>query len=117
VNTEIRISSGGFELQLWQERNRWPDLNVNDVDLRWIRTDECERDRVLSRIAAPQVNRSVVRVRWFGVMLVSGGPVVMLRMIVIVIGVGMEPRHHAGRRNQRRNEQHCEGAMHNEESI
>jgi len=51
------------------------------------------------------------------VVLVSGKPVMMLRMIVIVVGVGMEQRHHAGRRNQRRDEQRCQGAMHNDESM
>lgn len=117
MNTDIRISNGGFDLQLWHERNRWPDLSVNGVDLRWIRTDECERDRVLSRIAALQVSRSVARTRGFRVVLMSGKPVMVIGMIVIRVGVGVQHGHHAGRRNQCRNEQQCEGAMHNDESI
>lgn len=117
MNTHIHISNGGFDLQLWHERNRWPDLSVNGVDQRWICTDECGRDRVLSRIAALQVSRSVVRMRWLRVVLMSGKPVMVLRMIVIRVVVGVQQGHRAGRRNQCRNEQQCEGAMHNDESI
>jgi hypothetical protein len=51
------------------------------------------------------------------VVLVSGKPVMVLRMIVMVVGVGMEQRHHAGRRNQRRDEQRRQGPMHNDESM
>lgn len=117
MNTDIHTSNDGFDLQLWHERNRWPDLSVNGVDLRWIRTDECERDRVPSRIAALQVSRSVVRMRWLRVVLMSGKPVMVLGMIVIRVVVGVQQEHRTGGRNQCRNEQQCEGAMHNDESI
>ena len=117
MNTNIHISNGRFDLQLWHEGNPWPEFSVNGVDLRWIRTDECERDRVLSRIAALEVSRPVVRMRWLRVVLMSGKPVLVLRVIVIGVVVDVQQRHRAGRCDQCRNEQQCEGAMHNDESI
>jgi hypothetical protein len=35
------------------------------------------------------VSGSVVRIRWLRVVLMSGKPVMVLRMIVVVIGVGV----------------------------
>jgi hypothetical protein len=113
VNTNIHISNGGFDLQLWHERNLWPDFSVHGVHLRWIRTDECERDRVLSRIAVLQVSRPVAWMRWLRVVLMSGKPVLVLRVIVIGVVVDVQQGHRAGRCDQYRNEQQCEGAMHN----
>lgn len=89
MNTDIRISNGGFDQHLWHERNLWADLSVNGLDLRWIRADECERDRVLSRIAALQMSRRVVGGRWLRVVLMSGKAVMVLRMIVIGVVVGV----------------------------
>ena len=117
MNTDIRISNGGFDLHLWHERNLWPDHSVNSADLRWIRADERDRDRVISRIAALQVSRRVVGMRWLRVVLVSGKAVMVLRMIVIGVIVGVQQGHRAGRRSQCRNEEQCEGAKHNDESI
>lgn len=114
--TDIRISHSPLGSQLWSQRSRLRALGVNGAHLRWSRTDERERNRVRSGIAALQVSSCLVR-RRRGVVLVSGKPVMMLRMIVIVVGVGVEQRHHAGRRNQRRDEQRCQGAMHNDESM
>jgi hypothetical protein len=82
------------------------------VYLWWTRTDERERYRVLSRIAALQVGSSVVRMRRLRVVLVGGKPVVVLRMIVIVVDVRVQQRRHAGRRNQRRGKQQRQHAMH-----
>jgi hypothetical protein len=42
---------------------------------------------------------------------------VVLGMIVIVVVVDVQHRHHAGRRNQRRDEQARQGAVHTDEST
>lgn len=112
MNAEVRISNSPGDLQLWNQRSRRRVLRVNAVHLWWTRTHERERYRVLSRIAALQVSRSVVRMRRPRVVLVGGRPVVVLRMIVIVVGVRVEQRRHAGRHNQRRDEQQHQSAVH-----
>jgi hypothetical protein len=48
------------------------------------------------------------------VMLVSCQPVVMLRMIVVVVNVSVQQGHCPRRRNERRNEQERQEAVHNE---
>jgi hypothetical protein len=52
VNTDIRISNSPLGSQLWSQRSRLRALGVNSVHLRWSRTDERERNRVRSGIAA-----------------------------------------------------------------
>jgi hypothetical protein len=47
----------------------------------------------------------------------NGKPVVVLRMIVIPIGVGVQRKRHARRRDQRRDEQQRQDAVHNAESM
>ena len=89
MNTDIRISNSAFDPQLRNQRSRWADLRIDGVQVWWSRTDERERNRVLFRIAALQVSGSVVRIRWLCVVLMSGKPVMVLRMIVVVIGVGV----------------------------
>jgi hypothetical protein len=60
---------------------------------------------------------SVVRMVGYLVMLMDCQPVVVLRMIVIAVNVGVQRGDHARRGDQRRNEQQCQGAVHNDESM
>lgn len=46
------------------------------------------------------------------VVLMRGKAVVVLRVIVIAVGVRVQPRHGAGRRDQRGDEQQRQGAVH-----
>ena len=67
---------------------------------------------MLSRIAALQMRFAVVRSSRWRVVLMSRQPVMVLRVIVIAVGVRVQQRHDAGRRDQRRNEQQRQDAMH-----
>ena len=67
---------------------------------------------MLSRIAAIQVSCPVVRSSRWRVVLMSRQPVMVLRVIVIAVGVRVQQRHDAGRRDQRRTEQQRQDAMH-----
>ena len=68
---------------------------------------------MLTRIAALHVRHSVLRMRGSNVVvLMSSGPVVVLRMIVGRVGVGVQRRHQAGGRNQRRDERDSQDAVH-----
>ena len=117
MNPDVRVANAALDLHVRTQRCGKRDLRVSSMDLRRCGTDECERNRVLSWIAALQMRCAVVRMRRLRVVFVSGRSVMVLRMIVIAVGVGVERRHHAGRRNQRRNEQRRQGAMHNDESM
>lgn len=75
-------------------------------------TDEYVRNSVLPRIAALQMSYAVVLMARCRVVLMNGKPVVVLGVIVIVIGMRVEQRRHTERRDQRRNEQQCCGAVH-----
>jgi hypothetical protein len=117
VNADVCVSNTALDPYLrarrWGKRN----LRVSSVYLRRCDADECERNPVLSGIAAFHMSCSVIRMRRLGVVLVKGKRVNVLRMIVVIIGVGVEQRPHAGSRNQRRDEQRCQGAVHNDESM
>ena len=117
MNADIRISNNPFDLQLWNQRSRRSDPRVSSVQVRWTRTDERERNRVRSRIAALQVSRSILRIRWLRVVLMSGKPVMVLRMIVVVVDVGVQQGHRARRHNQRRDEQQRQQAIHDDEFM
>jgi hypothetical protein len=67
---------------------------------------------VLSRIAALEMSDSIVAMASGRVVLMSGEPVVVLRVIVIVVGVRVQQRGHARGRNQGRDEQQRQGAVH-----
>jgi hypothetical protein len=111
VNADIRVSNAVLDLYLRSGRCGEGELRVNSMHLRRDCTDERKRNRVPSRIAARQVSSPIVRMRRLRV-LVSGKPVMVLRMIVIGVGVGVQQGHHAGSRNQRRDEQQRQDAVH-----
>ena len=58
------------------------------------------------------MSHPVVRTARCRVVLVSREPVVVLRVIVIVVGVRVQQRRQTGRRNQRRDEQQRQDAVH-----
>lgn len=58
------------------------------------------------------MGQSLVRVARGGVVLMRREPVVVLRVIVIAVGVRVQQRHGAGRRDQRGDEQQRQGAVH-----
>jgi hypothetical protein len=99
------------------ELRRWPsaktDISVETMRLRRSCTDECERDCVRSRIAAFQMRRGVFAVCDHAVMLVSGEAVVVLGVIVVVVGVGVQQGHRARCGDQHQNEQQRHRAVHN----
>ena len=95
MNTHIPVSNAALGAHLHAGRCGERELRVNGMHLRWARTDERERHRVLTWIAALQVRSSVARMGCFRVVLMSGKPMMVLRMIVIVVGVGVQRGHHA----------------------
>ena len=112
MNTDIRVPNAALDLHLHAGRCGEPEFRVNRVHLRWTGPDERERHRVLTRIAALQVSSAAVRRRRRRVVPMGGRPVMVLRMIVIGVGVGVQQRHHAGRRHQRRDEKQRQHAVH-----
>ena len=80
-------------------------------------THERQGHDVLCRIAALQMSNSIIGRTGRLVMFMSRKPMVMLRMIVIVVGVGVQHRHHAGRRNQHMDEQQRQDTVHEVECM
>lgn len=64
------------------------------------------------RIAAVQVSRADIGRNSEGLMPVGRQPVVMFRMVVIVVGVGVQRRRHTGHRHERRYEEQHQGSVH-----
>lgn len=112
MHADIRVSNRSFDPPLWNQRRRYPDRCVCSVHERWSGTHEREGHRVPPWIAALQVTAAIFRMCRLRVVLVGGKPVMVFRVIVIVVGVGVQQRRHARGRNQRRDEQRCQGAMH-----
>jgi hypothetical protein len=105
VNTNIRVSNAALDLHYRARRCGKGELRVNGVHL-WRRgAHEREGHDVLCRIAALEMSRSVILMGRCGVVLVSGQPVMVLGVVVIVVGVRVQQRRHTRRRNQRRDEQ------------
>ena len=87
------------------------------MDRRRSGTDEREEYGVLSRIARFQMRRVIVRVGSNAVMLMNREAVVVLGVIVLVVDVGVQQRHRSRRGDERRDEQQCQRAVHDDESI
>jgi hypothetical protein len=72
---------------------------------------------VFRRIASLYTSDAVIGMRWRQVVFVRGQSVVMLGMIVISVVVRVQQRPYARGRNERRNEQQRQDALHNDESM
>ena len=112
MNPDIRVSHAALDLNLATARYRDGELRMDGVHLRWRRTHERDRHGVLSRIAALQMSHSVVGIARWRVVRMSREPMMVLRMVVILVGVRVQQRRHAERRNQRRDEQQRCNAVH-----
>lgn len=117
MNADVRISDSRFDPQLWTQRWAGADLCINCVMLRRSGAGDRERNRVLCRIARVQTSSAVGRTRRCPVVVMNGKPMVVLRMIVIRIGVGVQGKRHARRRDQRGNEQQRQDAVHSDECM
>lgn len=117
VNADIRIPNSRFDLQLWTQRCGRANLCNNRVMLRRSGAGERERNRVLCRIALVHTSSAVGCTRRRPVVVMDGKPMVVLRMIVIRVGVGVQHKRRARRRDQRRDEQQCQDAVHTEECM
>jgi len=112
VNTDVEVANRALELNFRNCRRREGELRIDDLNLRRRCADERERQDVLSRVAAHQMSRWVIRMVPCRVVLVGGQPVVVLGVVVIVVGVRVQRRRQTGRRNQRRDEQQRQDAAH-----
>jgi hypothetical protein len=112
VNTDIRVLNAARYLHDRAGRCGESQLPVHGVHA-WRRgAHEREGHDVLCRIAALEMSRSVIRMARCGVVLVGGQPVLVLWVVVIVEGVRVQRRRHTTRRNQRRDEQYRQSAVH-----
>ncbi len=92
MNADLRISNSRFDLQLWTQRCRLDNLRINGVGLWRSCADERKRNAVLSRFAVLQPNQPLVRMTWSRIVHMSRKSVVVLSVIVIVVGVGVQQR-------------------------
>jgi hypothetical protein len=113
VYANVSNNRGGSNGDARNHNRRPRELGEIDVHLQRCSTDECKRNRVLCRIAGFQMRTCVVRGAGRLVMLMGCQPVMVLRMIVIVVNVGVQQGDRPRRGDQRRNEQQCQGAVHN----
>lgn len=112
MNTDIRGLNAALDLQYRARGCGERELRVNGVHLSRRGAHEREGHDVLCRIAALEMSRSVIRMARCGVVLVGGQPVLVLWVVVIVVGVGVQQRRHTRRRNQRRDEQQPQSTVH-----
>lgn len=105
MNPDVRRAHVARDADVGPGRRRGREFRVRGVRLQRRGANECVRNRVLSRIAVLETSRSVVSCARDELVAVSRESVVMLRMIVIAVGVRMQQRRPAGRRDQRRDEQ------------
>jgi len=112
VSTDVSVASGALEPNFRNGRGRQHELRVDEVNLRRRCGDEREGQDVLSRGAALQLSRSVIRLAPRGLVRVGGQPVVVLGVVVIAVGVRVQPRRQAGGRSQRKDEQQRQDAAH-----
>jgi hypothetical protein len=96
-------------------------LRIYRIDLGHRGTAHGDRHRMQAGVAGLKVRRTiallVMRCRTIMLMLVRGGPVLMLRMIVIGVQVRVQRRELARGRDQRDSEQDCRYAMHKRECM
>ena len=95
MDADVRASNAALDPNLWSRRCGEANLRVNGVRQRRGCADGGEPHRVLSRVAALHVSRAGAGIGGRPVMLVGCQPVVVLRMIVAVVDVGVQPGHHA----------------------
>lgn len=109
-----RASSARRRMRLYQ---RWRGaFNSDEIEMWERRTPKHDRDRMPARIAGPDDRASIDGMR-IGHVLVRGGPVMMLRMIVIRVGVDVQRGRVALRDDQGESEQDRDEAMHKPESM
>jgi hypothetical protein len=111
MNPDIRVSNDACYMGLRIGRRRQAHLSVDGSHLRRSRTDDSERKGVPARIAALKMSESVAGRSWRLVVFMGREPMVMLRMVVICVGVSVQ-RASARHRDQRRDEQRSDGAVH-----
>jgi hypothetical protein len=94
-------------------------LRIYRIDMGQSDTAHGDRHRVQAGVAGLEVRRPIALLVMRGrmIVLVRGGPVVMLRMIVIGVQVRVQRRELAGGRGQRESEQDCRYAMHKRECM
>lgn len=112
MNTDVPESNAAIDVHLHAGRCAESELRVDILGRRCAGGDECMENRVVSGVAALQTSRSVVRTVCRRMVPVHRQPMVVLRMIVIAVCVRVQQRRQSGRRNQRRDEQQRQGAVH-----
>lgn len=101
-----------LQLQFWSGNRRGHGLRIDGVRLRRTRADEDERDRVPTRIAAFQMDGAVWGMGCHQVVLMSGEPMMVHRVIVIRVVVDVQYRDMPQPGDQGQSEQDCSQATH-----
>ena len=112
MHPDVRVANAALDLYLRTGCCGERELRVSRVHPGRCSANECVRNCVRTRIAALQTSHSVVRMSRWRVVLMRRKAVVVLRVIVLAVGVRVQQRGETGRRNQRRDEQQRQDAVH-----